>query len=93
MKLLSIYRMGWKEALEIMQNGGRIAKFSDGHAEVITAQKKVKRWMGIYGVIEDSEGGECVGYLTGRSVELLEEALAANDESEAPSGGDVHGNR
>ena len=78
MKLIRIYRMGWRDALKIVQDGGRIAKFADGHAEVISREYKVKRWMGVYGAVEDSKGGECEGYLTARSVELLEQALTAN---------------
>ena len=82
MKLIRIYRMGWRQALEIVRSGGHIAKFADGHAEVIGPTKKVKRWMGVYGTIEDETGGNCEGYLTARSVELLEDALAANAEGQ-----------
>ena len=65
--------MGWKAAQEILGAGGRLAKFPDGHAEVIGPTIIEKRWMGIYGSVEERTGGCCEGYLTQRSVELLEE--------------------
>jgi len=74
--------MGWRRALEIVRSGGHIAKFDDGHAEVIGPKKIVERWMGVYGSTKHSEGAECEGYLTARSVELLEQALTANAEHE-----------
>ena len=63
--------MGWQEAVKILNAGGRLAKFDDGHAEVIGPRITVKRWQGIYGTIAQITGGCCEGYLTARSVELL----------------------
>ena len=76
MKLLPIYRMGWREARKILESGGRLAKFADGHAEIIGPTKTVERWQGIYGTVKESTGGCCEGYLTARSVELLERHTA-----------------
>lgn len=77
MKICPIYRMGWRAALKIVQGGGLVAKFRDGHAEVISATETNHRWMGIYGTVKHTSGGCCVGYLTARSVELLEAEFSA----------------
>jgi hypothetical protein len=75
MKRIRIYRMGWKEAQEILDDGGSLIKFSDGHAEVVGPTEIKKKWMGIYGTTTTREGGCCEGFLTKRSVELLEEHM------------------
>jgi len=71
-KSIPICRMGWRDALGVLNDGGRLIRFADGHAEVIGQEKTETRWMGIYGTTKHRTGGCCEGYLTHRSVELLD---------------------
>lgn len=80
--LFPLHRIGWRKARGLIKTEGyRIAKFKDGHAELIEPEKK-KVTFGLHLTpLVSSEGGCATDWLSARSVELLEEALR-NDELE-----------
>lgn len=65
-----ILRIGWRPALESIRAKTHVLlKYSDGHAELITAKRRKN----------DGRAGYAESFLTSRSVELLEIALAEQE--------------
>lgn len=72
---IPIYRMGWRDAKKIIDTGGRLSRFHNGHAEIIgPVVEKIRYGLHLCPLVS-REGGECEGYLTKHSVEILEENL------------------
>ena len=57
-----IIRYGWKDALASMHEGCHLLRLEDGHAEILNNKR---------------DDGGAVGFLTRRSLELLDKYLAA----------------
>lgn len=68
-KRIPIIRLGWRDARELIKQGYEL-----WGTELVSPVKTVKRWMGIYGMIEEREGGNADYYLTQRSIDLLKQS-------------------